>query len=183
MRYALALLALSCVAGDAPAAGKKADKAKEYVKKHDLDLGPDVLLVARLPDKPFFQPGEEIRVETTYKNVSGPEKLTLWESGMNVKYIVRDARGKECALTEEGRRIRALFDPHGKLGRNYNHRIILKRGESRTEGVLLDLASLFKLGVGRYTAVVIYHEDVRPTSAYLESEPVPFEIRYVPKAR
>jgi RNA polymerase sigma factor (sigma-70 family) len=146
---------------------KKADEFGEEVK----GLRARVTLA-----KEKYTAGEPIQTRYVVKNVSQVDQ-TLWHSGFwpNHLILVRDAKGKKPALTQEGRLRRRAFAPGGQRGKNSPW--TLKPGaEDATEGSY-DLTTLFDLsGPGRYTVQYLYEEKQGGWEGMLLSNKASFEV-------
>ncbi len=122
-----------------------------------------------------FKLSKPIQIEFTKKNVSQRD-LIVWHSGLwpNHKVIVRNAQGKEVALTRFGKLTRKAFSPGGP--RDKNIPVTLKPGQS--ESVVQDLTRLFELSkAGSYTVQMVYEEKQGGWEGRLSSNVVTFSLR------
>ena len=130
-----------------------------------------------------FAVGKPIEVAYAVKNVSKAEQV-LWHSGFwpNHQILVRDADGKEPALTPRGKQCRDAFAPGGRRDKNVPWKVAADK-EDATEGAY-DLTKLYDLArPGRYTVQYVYEE--KQTGGWqgrLPSNEAGFEILPAEKA-
>jgi uncharacterized protein (TIGR03067 family) len=123
-----------------------------------------------------FPVGEPIEVKYVVKNVS-KEEQTLWHSGFwpNHLVIVRNADGKEPALTEFGQQRRKAFSPGGERFKNVPVKV--PAGGEDTASEQYDLTKLYDLATpGRYTVQYVYEEKQGGWEGRLPSNEATFEV-------
>jgi RNA polymerase sigma factor (sigma-70 family) len=126
--------------------------------------------------KAKFAIGEAIEVKYELKNVSKDEQ-TVWHSGFwaNHLIVVKDADGKEPALTEFGKRLRKAFSPGGERGKNAPVKVPPGGEDAAYERY--DLTWLYNLTKsGRYTVQYIYEEKQGGWEGRLPSNEAAFEF-------
>jgi RNA polymerase sigma factor (sigma-70 family) len=126
--------------------------------------------------KAKFALGEAIKVEYMVKNVT-KEEQTIWHSGFwpNHLIVVKDADGKEPALTEFGKQLRKAFSPGGE--RFKNSPVKVPPGGEDAAYEKYDLTWLYNIGKsGRYTVQYIYEEKQGGWEGRLPSNEAAFEF-------
>src|SRR5262249_19213000 len=126
--------------------------------------------------KEKFPVGVPIEVKDVVKNVS-KEEQTLWHSGFwpNHLVIVRNADGKEPALTEFGQQRRKAFSPGGERFKNVPVKV--RAGGEDTAYEQYDLTKLYDLSTpGRYTVQYVYEEKQGGWDGRLPSNEAPFAV-------
>lgn len=136
---------------------------------------PGVVYTASLP-REVFRPDEAIPLTLKIENRS-PHPVTIWFSGFwpNHRVVVSDDRGKEPPLTSDGKARRDAFAPDGG-SRDKNSPHVLGAGKTHQELSDLNVASLYRLGPGRYRVQATYHDLQGPTPLRVTSNAVSFEI-------
>jgi RNA polymerase sigma factor (sigma-70 family) len=123
-----------------------------------------------------FAVGEAIEVRYVVKNVSKDEQ-TVWHSGFwpNHLVVVKDADGKEPALTEFGKERRKAFSPGGE--RDKNVPVKVPAGGEDAAYQKYDIARLYNISKsGRYTVQYIYEEKQGGWEGRLPSNEAAFQF-------
>jgi RNA polymerase sigma factor (sigma-70 family) len=126
--------------------------------------------------KAKFAVGEAIEVGYVVKNVSKDEQ-TVWHSGFwaNHLILVKDADGKEPALTEFGKARHKAFSPGGERGKNAPVKV--PAGGEDTAYENYDVTWLYNISKsGRYTVQYIYEEKQGGWEGRLPSNEAAFEF-------
>ena len=141
------------------------------------NFGPEVNgLRAKVTVVKPVQKGQPIEIQYSKRNVSKVD-LTIWHSGFwpNHQIIVKDFAGKEAALTDFGKQVRAAFNPGGPRDKNFS--MNLKPNEEDNSQGAYDLNRLFNLSMhGKYTVQVIYEEKQGGWEGRLPSNIADFKI-------
>jgi RNA polymerase sigma factor (sigma-70 family) len=142
------------------------------------DFGPEIKgLRAKITlARAKFAVGEAIEVRYVVKNVS-KEEQTVWHSGFwpNHLILVKDADGKEPALTEFGKERREAFSPGGV--RKKSTPVDVPPGGEDAAYEKVDIARLYNMSKsGRYTVQYIYEEKLGGWEGRLPSNEATFEF-------
>jgi hypothetical protein len=123
-----------------------------------------------------FSYGEPVTVNASIINNS-TEKIVLWRSMFfyNHRIIIKNKNGEVPAMTENGRKLLALFDPSGERLKNYPLEILPGQEDKTLEPV--KLTDLYILKPGQYFLKILY-EDSQCTgfSGLLCSNEIQFEV-------